>query len=53
MAYQLEICANSIASAIAAKNGGADRIELCDNITEDGTTPSAGQIKWCVDMATN
>jgi copper homeostasis protein len=49
MAYQLEICANSIASAIAAKNGGADRIELCDNITEDGTTPSAGQIKWCVE----
>ncbi|MGV3545965.1 MAG: copper homeostasis protein CutC, partial [Pedobacter sp.] len=45
----LEICANSIASAIAAEEGGARRIEHCANLAEGGTTPSYGQIKWCVE----
>lgn len=47
MAFQLEICANSIRSAVAAQKGGAHRIELCDNMAEGGTTPSYGMISIC------
>lgn len=47
MNYTLEICAGSLASAFAAAKGGADRIELCDNLSEGGTTPSYGMIETC------
>src|SRR5262245_51483289 len=42
---KLEIVVYNIESALKAQEGGADRIELCDNPAEGGTTPSFGTIE--------
>ena len=45
MNYQLEVIAFTIESCTIIERAGAHRIELCDNPSEGGTTPSFGFLK--------
>lgn len=51
--YILECCVDSAESAIHAKEGGADRLELCANLVIGGTTPTLAlfeEIRKTVDI---
>ena len=47
----VEICANSLASARNALQGGATRIELCRRLEVGGLTPSYSDILSCADLS--
>jgi len=41
----VEVCANSLESALNAQKAGADRIELCAELAVGGLTPSFGLLQ--------
>ncbi|MEI6275503.1 MAG: copper homeostasis protein CutC [Prolixibacteraceae bacterium] len=43
-----EVCVESYNEALKAVAAGATRIELCENLSVGGTTPSYGTIKKCI-----
>lgn len=45
MSYILEVCADSVQSAVATQEGGADRIELCSGLVIGGLSPSPALFK--------
>lgn len=45
----LEIAVFDALSALAASKAGADRIELCENASEGGTTASYGTLKYVIE----
>lgn len=45
----LEIAVFNISSALLAQSAGADRLELCENPEEGGTTPSYGTLKTVIE----
>lgn len=45
----LEICIDDLQSGLNAEVGGADRIELCSALDQDGLTPSIEFAKTCLD----
>ena len=50
MNYIIEIATSDFLTTKSAVEGGADRIELCANLAEGGTTPSYAHIKRCREL---
>lgn len=48
----LEACVETLEEAILAQQKGADRIELCADLSQDGLTPSHELAAWCMEHLT-
>jgi copper homeostasis protein len=48
--HELEICIESLSAGLAARTGGADRVELCTALSVGGLTPSHGLIAAVVEQ---
>ena len=48
----IEACVDTLTSALNAEGGGADRVELCDNLADAGTTPSHGTLLLALEQLT-
>jgi copper homeostasis protein len=46
-----ELCAETVDACLAARDGGADRIELCSGLSEGGLTPSHGLVREAVQQS--
>lgn len=46
-----EVCIDSLAGAVLAREAGAHRLELCSSLIEGGITPSVGVIELAVERA--
>ncbi|NLL47178.1 MAG: copper homeostasis protein CutC [Firmicutes bacterium] len=50
MKYTVEVCTYTIEDIKAAKEAGAERVEICADPDAGGTTPSYGLIEYVVDV---
>jgi len=50
-AITFELCAETLQACLAARKGGANRIELCSSLSEDGLTPSHALIRAAVEQS--
>jgi len=50
-AITFELCAETLQACLAAGEGGANRIELCSALSEDGLTPSHGLIRAAIEQS--
>lgn len=50
---KLEVCIDSLESAINAIHGGAEELEVCSSLAEGGLTPTVGLVKQILYMVQN